>query len=158
MTIVSKTAKSTGSRLQGALISFGFMMQEGHAAAYRRRSLVNRDVDIVAISDVCEARRQGARESFPDGFENRETPSDWMDSSHVGWFNSLFDQFKNAVDRKEYVGVEALEAFRCVQLIQAGYGSSAEDSRRIALAEPPAMGELSAALRHPSRCTVETTV
>jgi predicted dehydrogenase len=69
-------------------------------------------------------------------FENIETPSDWMDSSHVGWFNSLFDQFKIAMERNDFVGIEALEAFRCLQLIQMGYVSANEDSRRVTLHEP----------------------
>lgn len=72
-------------------------------------------------------------------FDNVETPSDWMDSSHVGWFNSLFDQFKNAIERGDHVGVETLEAFRCVQLIQMGYVSANEDSRRVVLHEPTAI-------------------
>jgi len=69
-------------------------------------------------------------------FENAETPSDWMDSSHVGWFSSLFNQFKKAVERNDFVGIEALESFRCVQLIQMGYVSAHEDSRRVTLHEP----------------------
>jgi predicted dehydrogenase len=72
-------------------------------------------------------------------FDHVETPSDWMDSSHVGWFNSLFDQFKGAIERGDHVGVEILEAFRCVQLIQLGYVSANDDSRRGALHEPTAI-------------------
>jgi len=72
-------------------------------------------------------------------FENAEMPSDWMDSSHVGWFSSLFDQFKNAIERKAFVGIEAVESFRCVQLIQMGYRSANEDSRRITLSKSAAL-------------------
>jgi predicted dehydrogenase len=68
-------------------------------------------------------------------FENTETPSDWMDSSHVGWFNSLFDEFKHAIEKNEYVGIETLESLRCIQLIQMGYLSAKEDSRMVSLHE-----------------------
>jgi predicted dehydrogenase len=66
-------------------------------------------------------------------FENQEAPSDWMDSSHVGWFNSLFDEFQGAIDRGEWVGRDAQESFLCVQLIQTAYASAAEGSRQLAL-------------------------
>lgn len=68
-------------------------------------------------------------------FETRAVPSDWMDSSHVGWFNSLFDEFKGAMEREEHVGREALESFRCVQLIQTAYASATEGSRQLSLRE-----------------------
>jgi len=37
-------------------------------------------------------------------FERRVAKSDWMDASHVGWFSSLFDEFRGAIARSEYVG------------------------------------------------------
>ena len=57
-----------------------------------------------------------------------------MDSSHVTWFNSLFDDFKGAIERREFVGREAEEAFLCVQLISTAYASSREGSRELPLA------------------------
>jgi predicted dehydrogenase len=66
-------------------------------------------------------------------FERQVIASDWMDSSHVTWFNSLFDGFKAAVDRREYVGREAEEAFLCVQLIATAYASARDGSRELAL-------------------------
>jgi len=67
-------------------------------------------------------------------FEREAISSDWMDSSHVTWFNSLFDDFKGAIERKEFVGQEAEEAFLCVQLISTAYASSREGSRELPLA------------------------
>ena len=67
-------------------------------------------------------------------FEREAISSDWMDSSHVTWFNSLFDDFKGAIDRKEFVGREAEEAFLCVQLISTAYASAREGSRELPLA------------------------
>src|SRR5215471_1058157 len=43
-------------------------------------------------------------------FERQAISSDWMDSSHVSWFNSLFDEFRGAIQRGEHVGKDAQEA------------------------------------------------
>lgn len=59
--------------------------------------------------------------------------SNWMDASHVSWFNSLFDQFKNAIEKREYVSKEALEAYRCIQIIETAYRSAQEGSREFPL-------------------------
>jgi predicted dehydrogenase len=66
-------------------------------------------------------------------FERESISSDWMDSSHVTWFNSLFDDFKGAVARGEFVGQEAREAFLCVQLIETAYASARDGSRELPL-------------------------
>lgn len=50
--------------------------------------------------------------------------SDWMDASHVNWFNSLFSQFIEAIDNQDFVGKEAQEALICIQLIHSAYASS----------------------------------
>jgi predicted dehydrogenase len=67
-------------------------------------------------------------------FERQAISSDWMDSSHVNWFNSLFDDFKGAIERGEFVGREAEEAFLCVQLISTAYASARENSKELPLA------------------------
>jgi predicted dehydrogenase len=66
-------------------------------------------------------------------FEREAISSDWMDSSHVTWFNSLFDDFKGAIERREFVGKEAEEAFLCVQLISTAYASARDGSRELPL-------------------------
>ncbi|HXU02257.1 MAG TPA: Gfo/Idh/MocA family oxidoreductase [Polyangia bacterium] len=66
-------------------------------------------------------------------FEREAISSDWMDSSHVTWFNSLFDDFKGAIDRSEFVGREAEEAFLCVQLISTAYASARDGSKELPL-------------------------
>jgi predicted dehydrogenase len=55
----------TRHRLRGALVGFGFIMEEGHAAAYRSRAVARDDVEVVAIADICAARRQRASQLFP---------------------------------------------------------------------------------------------
>ena len=65
--------------------------------------------------------------------EKRNISSDWMDASHVSWFNSLFDDFKTAIQKGVFVGKEAREAYLCVQLIQTAYQSAAQGSRELPL-------------------------
>jgi predicted dehydrogenase len=86
--------------------------------------------------DAVEVATQVAK---PDGqidwkFERESISSDWMDSSHVTWFNSLFDDFKGAIARGEFVGKEAQESFLCVQLISTAYASAQQASRELPLA------------------------
>jgi predicted dehydrogenase len=61
-------------------------------------------------------------------FEKRVAPSDWMDASHVGWFGSLFDEFRAAIAKQDFVGKDAREAFLCIQLIERAYRSAREGS------------------------------
>jgi predicted dehydrogenase len=65
--------------------------------------------------------------------ERREVLSDWMDSSHVSWFDSLFDDFRTAVASGDFVSHETRQALLCVQLITTAYRSSQEASRELAL-------------------------
>lgn len=66
--------------------------------------------------------------------EKKSIASHWMDASHVSWFNSLFDQFKNAITTGEYVGKEAKESYLCIQLITTAYKSAEEGCRELPLA------------------------
>lgn len=76
--------------------------------------------------------------SKPDGeigwaFDRRAIASDWMDSSHVNWFSSLFGDFRAAIVGEDFVGHEAREAFLCVQLISTAYASARDGSRTLPL-------------------------
>ena len=66
-------------------------------------------------------------------FERLDVPSDWMASSHVTWFNSLFDDFQRAIAQGEWVGKEAEESFLCIELIQTAYASAQDASRELPL-------------------------
>jgi len=66
-------------------------------------------------------------------FEKRVAPSDWMDASHVGWFGSLFDEFRAAIAKQDFVGKDAREAQLCIQLIEHAYRSAREGSRQLDL-------------------------
>lgn len=68
--------------------------------------------------------------------EKRSIASHWMDASHVSWFNSLFDRFRVAIQNDVFVGKEALEAYRCIELIMQAYHSAAEGCREMPLRGP----------------------
>lgn len=55
--------------------------------------------------------------------------SAWMDASHVAWFGSLFDSFAKAMDERTYVGSDAHDALRCIEVIRAAYASAGDSSR-----------------------------
>lgn len=59
--------------------------------------------------------------------------SNWMDASHVSWFDSLFTQFQTAISQNDFVGKEARESFLCIQLIQTAYESARQGSRELEL-------------------------
>jgi hypothetical protein len=66
--------------------------------------------------------------------ERLAVESHWMDASHVTWFRSLHDQFGRAIRERDYVGLEAREAFLCVQLIETAYQSARSGCKELALA------------------------
>ena len=88
-----------------------------------------------AAIEVARAGR-GSSISSPEmawQFERLDVPSDWMDSSHVTWFNSLFEDFQRAIAQGEWVGKEAEESFLCIELIQTAYASAKDGSRELPL-------------------------
>ncbi len=58
---------------------------------------------------------------------------DWADASHAGWFNSLFDEFRQAIARDDFVGKEAEDALMCVRVINTAYQSAHAGSRQLPL-------------------------
>jgi len=88
--------------------------------------------------DAIEVARAGRGSSISSPemawqFERLDVPSDWMDSSHVTWFNSLFEDFQRAIAQGEWVGKEAEESFLCIELIQTAYASAKDGSRELPL-------------------------
>jgi len=63
--------------------------------------------------------------------ETHSIASRWMDASHVSWFGSLLDEFRQAILKNDFVNRSALDALRCVQLIDCAYRSAREGSREI---------------------------
>lgn len=52
--------------VKGAVIGYGFIASTGHVPAYLQRRRAWGDVQIVAVADVCEARRQAAAAVLPE--------------------------------------------------------------------------------------------
>lgn len=100
--------------------------------------------------EIARLRANGMRSYRAEwDFERRDIASDWMDSSHVTWFNSLFDQFREAIDTDDFVGKEAEEAYLCVQLIKTAYASAHEGGREL-----PLLAWTDRSIGHRSRATL----
>jgi predicted dehydrogenase len=61
--------------------------------------------------------------------ERESVSSRWGDASHAGWFRSLLEDFAITIDRQDYAGYEAIDAVRCVELIEAAYASARNEGR-----------------------------
>lgn len=61
--------------------------------------------------------------------------SDWMDSSHVSWFNSMFDKFKEAIITEDVLNEEIKDAYYCINSIMGAYESIEKSSLKIDLSE-----------------------
>ena len=59
--------------------------------------------------------------------------SDWMDSSHTSWFNSMFDNFKIAIQENDFANKEIIDAYFCVHSIVKAYESINNNSTKINL-------------------------
>ena len=66
--------------------------------------------------------------------EKKLIRSRWEDASHASWFNSLFDEFRGAIDRGDFAGKDAQEALLCIQAINTAYQSAREGSRQLPIA------------------------
>lgn len=65
--------------------------------------------------------------------ENYVITSDWMDSSHMSWFNSMFDKFKKAIDSEDYLNKEIIDAFFCIKTIKKSYESIERNSQKVSI-------------------------
>jgi predicted dehydrogenase len=82
---------------------------------------------ILVHDDDIEIVRQGQAP------ERRSIKSDWMDASHAEWFGSLFERFGAAIDTRQYIGRDAIDALECVRLIQAAYDSARTHGSEVTL-------------------------
>jgi len=67
--------------------------------------------------------------------KKEQISSEWMDAGHSVWFRSLFDQFKTAIETRDFVNREARDSLRCVELIATAYASAQDGSREMPLGE-----------------------
>jgi predicted dehydrogenase len=65
--------------------------------------------------------------------ENSNISSDWMDSSHVNWFNSMFDKFIKCIKDKSVMNDELQDACNCVVSIMKAYESANNSSTKISI-------------------------
>lgn len=65
--------------------------------------------------------------------KNYSIKSDWMNSSHASWFNSMFDQFKLAITNNDFQNSEIMDAYFCIQSIVKAYESINNNSSKISL-------------------------
>jgi predicted dehydrogenase len=65
--------------------------------------------------------------------ENYTMESHWMDSSHLSWFNSMFDNFKQAILLEDIKNKELLDAFVCIHSISKAYESIENNSIKLNL-------------------------
>ncbi len=86
------------------------------------------DDDELQIETMNGARGRDAAQAAVRNVEKKSISSDWTDSSHASWFNSLFDEFREAIERGDFAGREAQEAALCVQLINTAYRSARNGS------------------------------
>src|SRR5260370_22372514 len=57
-------ARRSFKPLRGAVVGYGFISSKGHVPAYLDRLRSRGDVEIVAVADICSARRAQARKDL----------------------------------------------------------------------------------------------
>lgn len=62
-----------------------------------------------------------------------EISSDWMDSGHSNWFNSLLDQFLRAIKDNDFLNKELVDAFYSIQTIMKSYESANSNSKMVSI-------------------------
>lgn len=74
--------------------------------------------------------------------EEKLIPSHWADASHASWFDPLFDEFRQAIDDRDFAGKDAREAVLCVELINTAYRSARERSRELLLTQSAGLASM----------------
>ena len=96
------------------------------------------DIEVATKRDDCSRSYRGKWE-----FERFTVRSDWMDSSHSTWFDSLFNEFRSAISAGLYVSDDLCIARECIRLIQSAYHSAAHQSAQVVIDRPAALAEYS---------------
>jgi len=78
------------------------------------------DMEIAIMSDLNDA---SISHKAKWDFEHVKITSNWMDSSHVNWFNSMFDEFMKAIIENHVEHLEIKDALWCVNCIESAYKS-----------------------------------
>jgi predicted dehydrogenase len=67
--------------------------------------------------------------------QKKSIVSNWMDASHVQWFDAMFQQFKTAIQRNDYVSKDTYDSFFCIEAITAAYRSAETGCLEVALSQ-----------------------
>jgi predicted dehydrogenase len=73
------------------------------------------------------------------GVERLSAASNWLDASHVTWFDSLQTDFLEAIATDQFVSKQAIDALCSIELIEASYASARAGSRLVTLPSHAAM-------------------
>jgi predicted dehydrogenase len=91
-----------------------------------RGSIIVEDDDVRLLGDANQT------DSSVDGSPSIITaPSHWMDASHKDWFSSLLDDFRAAIDSRQWVSRDTVDALTCMNTIHAAYGSASHGSQEM---------------------------
>lgn len=94
------------------------------------------EIEVACMREDCSRSYRGQWE-----FKRFTVQSDWMDSSHVSWFSSLFDEFRRAIASNQFVGDDIRIARECIRLIQSAYHSAAHKSMQVEIEQPAALAD-----------------
>jgi len=100
------------------------------------RGAITMDDDELQIETMDSAQLNG-NDPADRHVEKRVIGSNWEDASHTTWFNALFDEFREVIERGEFAGKDAQEAALCVELIHTAYRSAQQGSRELPLPNQP---------------------
>jgi predicted dehydrogenase len=89
------------------------------------------DDDNIQVAVMYSNESEGMSHKANWNVENFNIVSDWMDSSHVTWFNSMFDKFKEAINNNDFRNSEITDAYFCIQAIMKAYESIENNSEKI---------------------------
>ncbi len=88
------------------------------------------DDDAMQVAKIKVIEGEGSHHASWE-VERFDIKSDWMDSSHVSWFNSMFDLFKTAIEKGDTLNHEIKDAYFCIQSIMKAYESARNNSIKI---------------------------
>jgi predicted dehydrogenase len=91
---------------------------------------------IIVDDDNVQLLRDSSTNKGADLPASVNAPSHWIDASHKEWFSSLLDDFRNAVDTRQWISKDTIDAIACMNTISAAYGSADVHSAEIAIPDP----------------------
>ena len=89
------------------------------------------DDDRIQLAVMANCENENSSHKAEWTMENYIVPSDWMDSSHTAWFNTMFDQFKMAIMNNDFKNKEIMDAYYCVHSIVKAYDSINANSTKM---------------------------